>query len=135
MYQFIVMRYPPKKDQATSSWSERNERESGKVAALRKAAIEAGVKRINGQVKLTLEIHIPNDQNAGDLANYIGGICDGLQTQPKNTVPHPAIPNPDIAIAYEDDKYVTEIDAKIIYSSNNAWYQVSIEPLEGIIYD
>jgi hypothetical protein len=74
---------PPKKDGANSMWGKDTEVE--RIISLRKKAFEAmqnqGLSCIRSRVTLGLSLYVPSYQleGIGDLDNFIGGVCDGLQ--------------------------------------------------------
>ncbi len=74
-----------------------------------------------------------SNQNAGDLDNFITGICDGLQAA------HPSTPinapwsesqhekiHPRVTLAIQDDAEVMSIDAKKTFG-DSLWYRVEIK--------
>jgi hypothetical protein len=81
---FQVRGLPPKKDGANSMWRKGTELE--RLKALRLAAAEAmqGRPPLSGSVALELTLY--SEPDAGDLDNFIAGICDGLMAA------HPATP-------------------------------------------
>jgi len=56
--------------------------EAVRLIALRNAALSAlgGQSPLEVNIHLTLRVHVgpKNDRNAGDLDNYVSGVCDDL---------------------------------------------------------
>lgn len=119
LLQLAIEGLPPKKDGANSMW--RKGGEVVRLKALRLAAIRefaetsGGVP--DGALRLTLRVFAP--VGAGDLDNFITGVCDGLMAA------HPRVPidatvwldvpqgaRPDRAIAFRDDGQIAKIEAE-----------------------
>ena len=75
-------------------------------------------------------------KQAGDLDNFVAGVCDGLMAAHKNT-PHTSLHdsfgNPDNpvyprrSIGFRDDSQITQIHAeRVVNSGDRAWYEVEI---------
>ena len=114
---FSAAGVPPKKDGASSMW--RKGPEMVRLKALRAAAIEAlGGRGIpDGPVRLTLTIWA--DRRAGDLDNFITGVCDGLMAAHVATpidlalwADVPAGAQPSSRVALQDDSWVSSIAAE-----------------------
>ena len=110
---------PPKKDGANSMW--RKSTEVPRLQALRLAvvtALENFPKRSKGgEIELSLRLYAP--PQAGDLDNFITGICDGLMAaSPQTSIDNkfwqdlPEEIHPHKAIAWYDDKQVCHIEAE-----------------------
>lgn len=131
---FTVRALPPKKDGANSMW--RKGTELDRLKALRLAASEAmqGRHPLSGPVSLQITIH--SEPAAGDLDNFITGICDGLMAA------HPACPiersvwadlppaaRPSEAIVFKDDAMVSAIVARRLpVDIQGPTYEVVITP-------
>jgi hypothetical protein len=113
---FTVEGVPPKKDGANSMW--RKPSEIARLKNLRLAASRAcaGEKTCS---PISLTVRVFAAVSAGDLDNFVTGVCDGLMAAHPNTpiiqtdwsdVP-PAI-HPANAIVYDDDSCVFRIIAE-----------------------
>lgn len=118
MIAFSVDGLPPKKDGANSMWGK--PAEIGRLKALRRAAYRAleGTMPPEG-AHIAVTIHVHADVGAGDLDNFITGICDGLQAVHARTpidesawADEPPELRPGRAITFHDDKYVFRILAE-----------------------
>jgi hypothetical protein len=118
---FSVRGLPPKKDGANSMWNKRTE-----VARIRNLRI-AAVQAMNGQPPRTgplcLRLRVYAQPSAGDLDNFITGICDGLMPAHSNTLIDAIIwgelpdgAQPHQPIAFYDDSCVTKIEAERVSS-------------------
>ncbi len=134
---------PPKKDGAKSMWS--TQLEAQRLIALREAAHQAldGAPRFAKGIRLTLYVHVGNDQRRvqnnrkqeGDLDNYISGVCDGLMAAHANALPHlhesfrqqEQEVHPSKCIAYMDDSAVARIVAEKHVGPGPSWYRVEIK--------
>lgn len=115
---FSVQGLPPKKDGANSMW--RKGVELPRLMALRKAASEAfsGIPPVAaGDVEIKVILFA--DPTAGDLDNFVTGICDGLMPchpqvpiEESTWVDLPEAARPARAVAYVDDRLVSAIDAR-----------------------
>ena len=145
---------PPKKRGEKSMWG--NSTEAPRLMALREAAKQEmrnrGYKEpLEGNLRLTLTVYVGAQKERksgrtgpGDLDNFITGVCDGLMAA------HPNIRRrqdywaeefrtcedesllPSEPIAFEDDRYVTEICAKKVVDpalGNGCRYEVKLEEL------
>jgi hypothetical protein len=125
---------PPKKDGAKSMWNKRHEAE--RIARLRIAFCD----EMKGAVPLTkniqLDIHVHTNE-AGDLDNYITGICDGLM---KTRCGSRLIAywdefeskpvHPQNCVAIENDDRILSIRA-IKEASGENWYSVELQGERG----
>ena len=128
---------PPKKDGANSMWGKSGE--APRLIALRKEALAAlaGQPPFARNIQLTLRVHVGaiNNRIAGDLDNYITGVCDGLMAAdpraklddsflaPVNREIHPLK-----TIGISDDSQVTKIVAEKLYGLGDGyWYEIEIQ--------
>ncbi len=130
---FDVQGLPPKKDGATSMWNK--QAELPRLRDLRAAAARA----MNGQpactAHLCLRLRVYAYESAGDLDNFITGICDGLMPAHLNTPIDPSMwkelpeaAQPHKAIAFYDDACVTRIEAERARpDAKGHHYQVELE--------
>lgn len=131
---FQVQGLPPRKDAAISMWSPKNP-DHHRVVVLRQTAVKAFENQslFNGRVTLNLIVQASR-VDTGDLANFIGGVCDSLQAVSKAMNPkYIAAPvlkedliNAFRPIAYEDDQFVTSIRAHLLISNESEWYEVEL---------
>ncbi len=127
---FVVHDLPPKKDGANSMW--RKGTELPRLKALRVAALEAWGDAPLLMHKAGLEIIVYADPRAGDLDNFITGICDGLMAAHSLTpiddqawIDIPSEGHPRKAIALSDDSIVERIVAERRHSAESgSWYEV-----------
>jgi len=88
---------PPKKDGAISMWGK--PAEAGRLVALRIAALQAlgGLPPFERNMRLALKVHVgpTNDRRAGDLDNYVTGVCDGLMAANPLSSVHPLLRTPE----------------------------------------
>lgn len=131
--QFSVNGLPPKKDGANSMW--RKPSELARLKALRLAALEAVHGDLHTSAALRLHLRIYAPVSAGDLDNFITGICDGLMAA------HPATPidpdswrdvpteaQPHKSIVYTDDGQIMQIIAeRIVNDGDDCRYEVRLE--------
>lgn len=133
---FDVKGVPPKKDGADSMWGKRSEIPRNK--ALRRGAKEALARaRATSpprakSVLLAVRVHAAT--SAGDVDNFITGICDTLMPAHARTGVDDAAwrdvdeeIRPKRAIAYEDDAIVTRILAERVPTDGEAFYEVVID--------
>jgi len=129
---FEVHNLPPKKDGANSMW--RKGVELPRLKALRVAALKAWGDAPILMHKAELEINVYADPRAGDLDNFIAGICDGLMAaHPKTPIDDqawidiPSEAHPRKAIALSDDSIVERIVAeRRRIAESGSWYEVLI---------
>jgi hypothetical protein len=124
---------PPKKDGANSMWGKGAE--IPRLKALRKAARLALGKQppLAGTVHLTLRVYA--DEAAGDLDNFITGVCDGLMAANSRVFVNPAVwadlpenARPGVAIAFENDSVVWSIHAERLKpGTEGPRYEVELE--------
>ena len=109
---FDVSGLPPRKGYSYALWNPKNS-DSERAILLRRAAAKAflGQEPLAGKVRLLLSVRAPHI-GAGDLANFVNGVCDALQAASPSTESvhvHPEFLKDDAinyqrAIAYQDDK-------------------------------
>ena len=131
---------PPKKDGSKSFWHKWNQKE--KVEIDRLITLRRTVYgRLNGQKPLTKDIRLRvcvhtgryGLEEAGDLDNSLGGICDGLTSHccdtihcnPWNDASYADI-HPRKALAVANDKAIVSIDAMSIASEGEPWYSIEL---------
>src|SRR5262245_3300315 len=88
---------PPRKDGATSMWAKPSEVE--RLIALRARAKEKTSQPLDDSIQLSVELHLPDSQTraAGDLDNYVTGICDGLMEAAPGSAVHERWHSPELA--------------------------------------
>ncbi len=114
---FTVQGVPPKKHGANSMW--RNPADVPRLMALRAAAHkQLGGKKAPAE-KVRLVVRVFAEVAAGDLDNFIAGVCDGLMAAQSNTPIDalawsevPEAVHPRNAIAYDDDSCFSKIVAE-----------------------
>jgi hypothetical protein len=138
MTEYVISRIcglPPKKNEAKSMWN--NPREIDKLINLRKCAKEtfAHVQPLGNQIRMSVQLNLSaNSRIRGDLANYVGGICDALMAarcrdnqlhsqwcKPELIDIHPSIP-----VAYIDDSQITAIDVVLAAGDDQPWYSIKL---------
>jgi Holliday junction resolvase RusA-like endonuclease len=116
---------------------------------LRKAALEArenaGLRDcLRGFVALELAMFVPalrlEGESAGDLDNFVSGVCDGLQKADSNVkdvhilFKEPGLEGiePGTALLFDDDKQVVSICAKkwVAGEGQQSYYKVVVEEIE-----
>jgi len=111
----------------------RKRAEIARLKALRTAAFDAlgGELIASEKVELALQVHA--DVAAGDLDNFITGVCDGLMAAHRNTPIRdeewsdvPADVHPRRAVAFEDDSCVCRIVAERIPCVGEPHYEVEL---------
>jgi len=130
---FEVHNLPPKKDGANSMW--RKGSELPRLKSLRVAALKSWGKAPILVQKAEIEIFIYADPRAGDLDNFITGICDGLMAAHPNTpiddeawIDIPSEAHPRNSLALSDDSIVERIVAeRMHHSGSDPWYEVHIK--------
>ena len=127
---------PPKKDGANSMWSKPVE--APRLVALRLKALEAlgRYPPFSQEIRLKASIHLGNSnaRAAGDLDNFVSGICDGLMRADRRARLHQLFCKPENdaihpwkTIAICDDSQITEIHAyKLVGESADDWYEVEL---------
>ena len=127
---------PPKKDGANSMWNK--EAEAPRLVALRLQALEALGNKLpfSQEIRLKASIHLgsSNTRAAGDLDNFVSGICDGLMQADRRAKLHQlfcksenAAIHPRKTIAIHDDSQMIEIHAyKLVGESADDWYEVEL---------
>lgn len=146
--EFTVEGRPPKKHGEKSMWA-RND-EAFPIALLRERALQARRKLgindcFRSLVSLELTIFIPKSrlESAGDLDNFVTGVCDGLQAADPKALPylHSIFHEPRRAgidprqkLLIEDDSKVVSIAAKKVGVSEDKeiHYKVAVETVQAI---
>ena len=137
---------PPKKDGASSMWLK--DLEIQRVVKLRLAAVQAfgQTPPLTNNIGLRLSVHLPqNSRAAGDLDNFVTGVCDALQAAAPRTPwanhatwsdPRFAAIRPDQVIGMIDDCEVVEITAKkIVGHAGEPWYEVVLTgEVPGVVH-
>lgn len=128
---------PPKKDGASSMWNKTSEFE--RLVALRQVAIRARGASASLRRGITLRVEVflprPETRAAGDLDNFITGICDGLMAahplsarDPRWETPTLRDVHPDKVVIIQDDSAVVSIIAsKREDQTGRTWYRVTLE--------
>ncbi len=131
---FHVLGLPPKKDGANSMWNKRSEFQ--RLRALRVEALHAMQGHPLRDSPLRLVLHVYAAPAAGDLDNFITGVCDGLMAAtPDATIDPrwadlPEAVQPAQAIAFTNDKWVTKIEAErvpLATGGEEPHYEVELE--------
>ncbi|MDY6930988.1 MAG: hypothetical protein SVJ22_03620 [Halobacteriota archaeon] len=138
-YKFTVIGTPPKNAKKGSMWNDPNE--AVNLINLRKKAFEAldGSQMLSEQIELTLDVHLPMICNsAGDLDNFVKGICDGLSSYKSMDNPNHKIDplfgasefkniHPKQFAMIEDDVNVRKIVAKkILEDIEEPFYEITV---------
>ena len=109
------------------------------MVALRTAALQAlgGLPPFERDVRLALKVHVgpTNDRRAGDLDNYVAGVCDGLMAADPRSSVHPSLRTPERpeihpsqCIAIRDDSEIISIQAEKLFGlGNRPWFEVVLE--------
>jgi len=126
----VVPGFPPKKDGAQSMWRKRGEQP--RIIALRRALhTKLGPTVFAGHVALDLELRISDDRilTAGDLDNFVTGICDSLMAANGLPRTHGEYSDsewegiePDRVIALPNDATVVAISARKIPTLHETSY-------------
>ena len=128
---------PPKKDGARSMWGKPTE--ARRLIALRQAALGAlgGQPPLEDNIQLTLRVHVGpiNDQRAGDLDNYVTGVCDGLMAADSRSAIDAQLESPELGeihpsrcIAIRDDSAVVSIRAEKLFGHGDTpWFEIILE--------
>lgn len=131
----VVPGVPPKKDGANSMWRKRSE--LSRLKALRLAAVKAieenGQPIRSGEARLVLRVYAP--AGAGDLDNFITGVCDSLMAADSRTPIDPLLwdelpeaARPDRPIVFVDDACITKIHAeRLPPDSSGSRYELELE--------
>ena len=108
---------PPKKDGANSMW--RKPVEVRRLLVLRRAVANALDAERPPQEPLELRLRVWADRSAGDLDNFVTGICDGLMAAHRSVVVRaadwdgvPAAALPDQALVVSDDSLIDRVVAE-----------------------
>lgn len=126
---------PPKKDGAKSMWDKPIE--AKRLIVLRRNALEAlgSQPPFTKGIRLTLRVGVRsgNNQNPGDLDNFITGVCDGLMAAHRLAKIDPIFCKsenltvyPSRTIAILDDSQVMKIDAEKRVGPGD-WYEIEVE--------
>ncbi len=131
---FIVKgELPPKKDGANSMWGK--PLEAQRLIALRTEARRAlrNQPPFEREIRVELIVVVGDGEQAGDLDNYISGVCDGLQTADSQACLHSlfqearhAAINPRRWAAITDDARIVEIRAEKRQGSDPSEYRLRI---------
>ena len=140
---FKVEGIPPKKDGANSMWGK--EKEAERIIRLRKEVLKEIKKQgiitpINSFMNFTIEIYLPSNkiESAGDLDNFITGICDGLQkanNSSKKLIIHDFFEkenkdiNPAISFIENDSKIISIFAKKFPSESKEEYYEITLETI------
>ena len=128
---------PPKKDGASSMWGKAVE--IPRLIALRRAALRAAGSNgsLKNKIHLSLEIYMPSHElgPAGDLDNFVTGVCDGLMAaSSQSKLPErwndPALTDihPERVVAIVDDSAVVSIMATKNHDrQGRRWYKICLE--------
>ena len=123
---------PPKKDGANSMWGK--PAEVPRLKALRAAVRAKVTSPIAGSKRVTLRLRVLADSSAGDLDNFITGICDGLMAadprariDPEQWLDVPVEIRPDRPIAFVDDGIVAVIEAERLALEDTAGERYDLE--------
>ncbi len=128
---------PPKKDGANSMWNKASEFD--RLVALRQAALRQLGEHppLRRHISLRVEVFLPQPESraAGDLDNFITGICDGLMAaHPRSSKdsrwesPSLRAVHPTKVVAIEDDSAIVSIVAqKTQDNGGRSWYRVTLE--------
>jgi hypothetical protein len=73
---FSLEDIPPKKDGANSMWGKKAE--IARLKALRTSAYKSLGGRLPAGGRMELELRVYAQTSAGDLDNFVTGVCDGL---------------------------------------------------------
>lgn len=137
---FTVDGLPPKKDGANSMWGKPVEVD--RLIALRRAAHDAlqGAGPMAGLVALRVRIGVPGGKlrSAGDLDNFLTGICDGLQAaHPRSFLAEAWVAlegsgvHPGQPLVLVNDANVVSITAeKVEVREGSASYEIRVEEIE-----
>ena len=138
-YNFTVVGTPPKNAKKGSMWNDPIE--ALNLIKLRKKAFEAlgASQMLSERIELSLDVHLPEVSNsAGDLDNFVKGICDGLSSYKSMDNPNHKIDvifgasefsniHPNLFAMIEDDVNVTKIIAnKILEDIEEPFYEVTV---------
>jgi hypothetical protein len=128
---------PPKKDGANSMWAKNVE--VRRLKALRMAALAAIADRPGFPltVPVELEFTVWAQPRAGDLDNFLTGICDGLMAKhpraawkPEVWLDVPPAAAPDQALVLADDRLVARIVAERLEPAGaGERYRLRLRPL------
>lgn len=138
-YSFTVGDIPPKNAKKGSMWNDPTE--VLRLLKLRRKAFEAldGSELLMSNIELSVKVHLPKDcSSAGDLDNFIKGICDGLSSYKSADNPNHKIDemfdnsenidiHPMTFAMIEDDENITKIMAiKSLEEIKEPFYEITI---------
>ena len=135
-----VFGLPPKKDGANSMWRKTSERQ--RILGLRRRLFSVLRGHIlDGPVALELEIRISEDAllSAGDLDNFVTGVCDSLmpasgdawRSDPAYSTDVWADVDPGQTIAIRDDAAVVSLLARKLPTFREAHYTLVLRSVVG----
>ena len=146
--EFKVPGYPPKKHGEKSMWARSDE--APHVASLRNEAYKARLKtgctrHLQSFVTLELRVFVPRSklESAGDLDNFITGVCDGLQAADPKVLPylHEVFQEvtakgatPEYPLLIENDAKVVSIIARKVSldECQSLYYEVAVESVNEL---
>ncbi|MDY6964426.1 MAG: hypothetical protein SVM80_00440 [Halobacteriota archaeon] len=138
-YVFTVKGTPPKNARKGSMWNDSTE--AFNLIELRKRAFEAlgDSELLSENIELSVKVHLPKDCNsAGDLDNFVKGICDGLSSYKSIENPNHKIDamfeepeycdiHPKTFAMIEDDENITKITAiKSLEEIEEPFYEITL---------
>ncbi|MDX1944235.1 MAG: hypothetical protein SFU86_02430 [Pirellulaceae bacterium] len=135
MRQYIAERidgFPPIKNHAKSMWNDADQLPRLRRLRLALLAAMKGEPPLNANIRMVVRVHVgpANTKGTGDLDNYLGGICDGLQSAkgvwPLWEGPDCQDIHPCNKIAVVDDYAIVAIDAQKIIGPGEPWYSVEL---------
>lgn len=122
---------PPKKDGANSMW--RKPAERPRIARLRRAAFAKLPEAPSPGSPRELDLVVYADRNAGDLDNFLTGICDGLQAvhpntpiDPQDWADLPPAARPDRPLFVADDAHLDRVTAERRTPDGPAHYELTL---------
>ncbi|WNF21329.1 hypothetical protein [Mesobacillus jeotgali] len=118
--EFTVFDTPPKKSGANSMWNSKSER--SRIISLRKKAYEASLEYgeivKKNYIGLEVILFIPNKKDIfriGDLDNFIGGICDGLQAASYSALKYIDMKDKELQNVYPHLPIFIENDNRVVF--------------------
>jgi hypothetical protein len=136
--QIDVPGLPPKKDGSSSMWTKSVEKP--RIARLRRAVHERLASPLEGFVSLSLEIRLPAAylHSAGDLDNFVTGVCDGLmaangvswETGDYSGLDWQGV-RPDQTVGFKDDSAVVSITACKVAAEGDESYTLTLSDAVG----
>ena len=120
---------PPKKGANISMWNDKKHIEVGRVIMLREemaSKLQDKIFKKNIQIELIIKT---NEENPGDLDNFVSGVCDALMKAHGNAHLSKKFENKKFKIIdprkvkfIEDDSEITKIEATIEKTDQNKDY-------------